>query len=320
MGTPAYAVPSFLRLANGRHRVVGVVTRPDRPAGRGKRMQAGAVKQAALEQGVPVLAPESARDPELAAGLAALRPDLGVVVAYGRILPKAVLEIPRLGCINAHGSLLPQLRGAAPIERAILEGLQQTGVTIMEMNEGLDEGDILSAASVPITARTDAGALRQGMAELSAGLLCDAADAMADGELPRTPQDHGLATYAPPLRREEAALDWTQAAYHVDCRVRAFSPSPGAFTFEDGRRLKILQATVLADDDASASAGAVLAIDDDAMIVSCGKGSLSIAVVQPEGRRAMSAADYSRGLRGDGRQRQLSQQQSVPQDSTHARD
>lgn len=304
MGTPEYAAVSLRRLLEGPHLVVAVVTRPDKPRGRGQKSEPSPVKELAIRSGIEVLDPASARGPELAARLAELAADVGVVVAYGRILPKAVLEAPRLGCVNAHASLLPELRGAAPIERAILAGLARTGVTIMRMNEGLDEGDILFAREVAIDETTTGGALRETLATMSAEMLAEALDALAGGAIAARPQDHERATFAPPLRREEAAIDWNESADEVSRRVRAFAPRPGAFAFDEGTRLKILEARVVDRDRASAaSAGSVMAVSAEGVVVACGRGAVELVQVQPEGKRPMRALDYERGRRGDGERR-----------------
>ncbi|HYB98472.1 MAG TPA: methionyl-tRNA formyltransferase [Candidatus Limnocylindrales bacterium] len=330
MGTPHYAAVSLRRLLEGPHEVVAVVTRADKARGRGQRMVPSPVKEVALRAGVEVLDPASPRSPQFIDRLRALAPDLGVTVAYGRILPPQVLAIPRLGCINAHGSLLPALRGAAPIERAILEGLTRTGVTIMEMSEGLDEGDILAARSIDIPPDMNAGELRDRMAELSADMLAETVDRYAAGAVPHTPQDHSRATFAPPLRKEEAAIDWAADAAFVARQVRAFAPRPGAFAFDGKTRLKVLDAravdstspansgtaggggTGLAGAGSGGSGlgtsgsggaapsgapGTVLGHSDGGVLVACGRGVLELRTVQPEGKRAMSALDYERGHR-----------------------
>jgi methionyl-tRNA formyltransferase len=293
MGTPPFAAVCLERLLRGPHDVRAVVTRADRPRGRGQELQPSAVKALAVEHGLEVLQPRTAKDETFQARLRELAPDVAVVVAYGRILPSAVIEIPRLGCINAHASLLPRLRGAAPIERAILEGERETGVTIMRIDERMDAGDVIAMRRVPIGATTDAASLRETLAELSADLLAEVLDQLAAGTARFTPQDEGAATYAPPLDKREAAIDWNASAESVERQVRAFRPSPGAFTFDGKRRLKILSATVV-DDRPDAEAGTLLA-GNDAMLVACGRGSLRIDMVQPEGKRPMSGADYLRG-------------------------
>ncbi len=290
---------SLRRLLATRHRVIAVVTRPDKPRGRGQQLEPSPVKKLAAEAGIEVLDPASARDEAFLSRLRGLRADLGVVVAYGRILPRAALDAPRLGCINAHASLLPLLRGAAPIERAILAGFTETGVTIMQMNEGLDEGDMLAARRTPIPDTMTGAELREVLAAMSADLLVEAVDrfAAADGPLPATPQDDDAATFAPPLKKAEAALRWAEDARELWLRVRAFAPRPGAFAFDGAARLKVLEAAPV-DVAHDASPGAVLGTGSRGLVVACGRGALELVTVQPEGRRAMSAFDYERGQRG----------------------
>ncbi len=282
---------------SGPHEIVAAVTRPDKPSGRGKRMQTCAVKAMALERGIEVLDPSSPKDPAFAERLAELAPDLGVCVAYGRIIPMNVLELPRLGIINAHGSLLPRLRGAAPIERAILEGEKETGVTIMYTDEIMDTGDIFFFEKVEITADTTGGELRERMAELSAGMLVEAVKRLARGQAERTPQDDSLATNAPPLAKEEAAIDWAASSEDVDRRVRAFAPKPGAFTFDGDRRLKILAGRPLADAQVAGEPGCIGETTGEGFTVACSRGAFLVTAVQPEGRKAMDADAYMRGCR-----------------------
>ncbi len=319
MGTPEYAAVSLEALVSSRHQVAAVLTRPDKPAGRGKRLQACAVKKLAIEHGIEVLDPASPRDHSCIRRVHELGLDIGACVAYGRILPAELLYAPRLGCINAHGSLLPRLRGAAPIERALLEGESETGVTIMQMNEGMDEGDIILARRVTIEAGTDAGSLRQRLSHLSAELLLEALDSIASGKAVAKAQDHDAATYAPPLDKREAQIDWSADAVQVDRVIRAFAPSPGAFTFDGSKRLKILAARVEEDAakrcepgteavaagpasngsasnrDKAGEPGAVVPGDGKTLRVRCGNGIIAVSRLQPEGKRPMSAADYLRG-------------------------
>lgn len=308
MGTPEYAAVSLRRLLATRHRVRAVVTRPDKPRGRGQRLEPSPVKSLAAEAGIEILEPASARDEGFLARLEDLRLDLGVVVAYGRILPRRALDAPRLGCINAHASLLPALRGAAPIERAILAGLAQTGVTIMQMNEGLDEGDILLARATAIADGETGAQLRERLAGISADLLVEAVDLFAQASdadaaagrgnagLARQPQSHAEATFAPPLRKSEAAIRWSCDAREIRLCVRAFAPRPGAFAFDGATRLKILEARAI-ERAHDAPPGTVLGISDLGLLVACGRGVLEITTLQPEGRRPMSALDYERGVR-----------------------
>jgi len=302
MGTPQFAVPSLERLAMTKHAIVGVVTQPDRPSGRGQRVRTSAVKDVAHRLGVPtILQPDRAKSPEFAEGMRELKPDLAIVVAFGQILPSTVIAIPPLGCINAHASMLPHLRGAAPIQRAILAGDRETGVTVMRINERMDAGDILSAAGVTIAPDDDTESLGAKLSSLAADLLVDAVEAIAAGKALWTPQDENAASYAPMVRREETEIDWSLSAAEIERRIRAFRPDPGAFTRHDGMRLKILGATV-APGEPSRSPGSIENGSAETVNVACGSGSLIPSIVQPEGGRPMSATEYFRG-RGAGRAR-----------------
>jgi methionyl-tRNA formyltransferase len=298
MGTPEYAAVSLRALLASRHCVKAVVTRPDKPRGRGQQMEASAVKRLAAEHGIRVLDPPSPRTEDFLAELRGLACDLGVVVAYGRILPRAALDAPRLGCINAHASLLPELRGAAPIERAILAGKTETGVTIMQMDEGLDEGDMLLARSLAIGGTTTGAELREQLAVLSAELLVEAVDRFADDPASLEPrkQDHAAATFAPPLRKSDAAIRWHDYARELALRVRAFAPRPGAYAYDGSTRLKILEAQAV-EGRRSAAPGTVTGATERGIVVATGDGALEITMLQPEGRRAMSALDYERGVK-----------------------
>jgi len=298
MGTPQFAVPSLERLAGGKHPVVAVVTQPDRPAGRGQRLRPSPVKETAQRLGVPILQPDRARSPDFLDQLRTLAPDLVVVVAYGQILPPAVIAVPPLGCINAHASLLPRLRGAAPIQRAILAGDRETGVTVMRINERMDAGDVLTGRRVLIDEHDDSSTLGAKLSELAADLLVEAVDLVADGAAHWTPQDEAAATYAPMVRREETRIDWTHPAVEIERQIRAFRPEPGAFTTHGGGRLKIL-AAVAAPTIPDRRAGSVHVEDPAGIRVACGSGSLILSVVQPEGGRAMAATDYFRGRGAD---------------------
>ena len=296
MGTPPFAARSLERLLAGRHEIATVVTRPDKPRGRGMTVQASAVKQLAEKHGLPVLAPASAKDAALATRLREIAPDLAVVVAYGRILPRSVLEIPRLGCINAHASLLPRLRGAAPIERAILEGFEETGVTIMRLVEEMDAGPIVAARTLPIGPETDGGELTDRLSHVAADLLVEVVDSIARGEATFTEQNSAEATYAPPIEKAEAEIRWNDPVVRVDRVVRAFRPRPGAFTFDGERRLKIEHGRIGGRSDADATPGTIVEVGEDGVVVACGEGAFVVHRVQPEGRKAMSAAAWARGL------------------------
>lgn len=294
MGTPPFAALCLERLLASRHSVAAVVTRQDKPRGRGMELQPSAVKQLALERGIEVLCPASAKESGLLERLRALAPDLVVVVAYGRILPPELLRVPQLGCINAHASLLPKLRGAAPIERAILEGMSETGVTIMRINDRLDAGDILMSRSVPIGKDTTAGELRDVLARTAADLVAVSVEAIAAGSADYVAQDDEHATYAPPLSREEARIDWRAPAVRIGYQVRAFAPAPGAFTNAGARRLKVLRGEPL-DEASHRPPGTILQARGERVVVACGEGVYLLETVQPEGKRPMPAAAWLRG-------------------------
>jgi methionyl-tRNA formyltransferase len=292
-GTPEFAVPSLQALLDGPDAVVGVVCQPDKPSGRGQQLHAPPIKRLAERHGVAVAQPAKVKTDALPALLRGWQPDLGVVAAYGRILPRAVLDAPRLGCINVHASLLPKYRGAAPIQWALLNGETITGVTIMSMNERMDEGDILMQCATPIEPGETYGALQQRLAELGAVLLKETIAALHAGTLHPTPQDHAAATYAPMIRKSDGAIDWTAPAPAIACKVRAFNPWPSAFTTHGGRLLKIHRARALAPAGAAAP-GTVLALGDLIQVAS-GAGVLGIEELQLEGKRSLAAAEFARG-------------------------
>jgi methionyl-tRNA formyltransferase len=291
MGSPDFAVPP-LRALLAAHEVVLVVTQPDKPAGRGKRLQPPPVKDVAQAAGVPVLQPASVRKPEIAEALRATGAELAVVVAYGKILPPAVLEAFPRGCINVHASLLPAYRGAAPIQWAILRGETETGVTIMQLDAGMDTGPILSKRSLAIAPDDTAGTLFERLAPLGAELLLDAMDGLARGVLVPEPQDHDQATYAPMLDKQQGAVDWTRSATEVSCHVRGVDPWPGAFTALGETRLKLFGAAPVAG---TGQPGEILGIDERGLIVACGQGAVVIAEVQAAGGRRMAARVFAVG-------------------------
>jgi methionyl-tRNA formyltransferase len=276
------------------HRVSAVYTQPDRPAGRGRKLAASAVKQAALEAGIEVRQPPTLRTSEAAAELAALAPDLLVVVAYGLILPPAILAVPRLGALNVHGSLLPRWRGAAPIERALLAGDAETGVCIMQMDAGLDTGPVFVARREPIHPDDTAGSLRERLAALGAQALCEVIAGLERGTAVAIPQPAEGACYAAKIDKREAQLDWTQPAEVLERAVRAFNPAPLAWTLWRGQRLRVGGARVLHGKGAP---GQVLAAGAPGIEVACGAGSLLLTALQPEGGRMLSAREFLAGRR-----------------------
>jgi methionyl-tRNA formyltransferase len=291
-GTPEFAVPSLRALLDGPDAVVGVVCQPDRPAGRGQKLQAPPVKALAARHGIAVAQPTKLKSGEFPDQLAAWRPDLAVVAAYGRILPLPILATPRLGCINVHASLLPRHRGAAPVQWAVLDGDAETGVTIMRMNERMDEGDILLQRATPIGPDETAGALQARLAVLGAAALMDALAALHAGTLTATPQDHTRATLAPMIRKEQGAIDWARPAAVIARQVRGFHPWPSAYTTLRGRLLKVHAARAEAG---GGEPGRVVAVGDRVRVAT-GAGVLAIETLQLEGRRALAARDFARGV------------------------
>jgi methionyl-tRNA formyltransferase len=295
MGTPAFAVPSLDALARAGHELLAVVAQPDRPAGRGQALREPATKAWARPRGVPVLQPEKVRDGRLAAELSALRPDVVAVAAYGRILGKDLLELAPHGAVNVHGSLLPRYRGAAPVQWAVASGERETGVSIMQMDEGLDTGDVLLQRALPIAPEDTADALAPRLAALGGEALVEALALAAAGALVPVPQDAGRATLAPLLSKEDGRVDWTLPAARIAARLRGFSPWPGAWTTLDGRVVKLLEAR---------PEGAARTRPGDAhragrgLSVACGEGTaLSVTRLQPEGRAAQDALAFLNGLR-----------------------
>ena len=293
-GTPEFAVPSLRTLLDAKRNVLLVVTQPDRPSGRGQRTQAPAAKELAMARGVPVAQPEKVRDPDFLERIRALSPDAIVVAAYGKILPTSILEIPRFGAINVHGSLLPKLRGAAPIQRAILEGETVTGITIMQMNERMDAGDILSKHETPITGDDTAESLGRRLAKIGADALVAMLGEVERGGGRRTPQVDADATLAPMVRKEEGRIDWTQPAEAIERAVRAFTPWPGTFTRAGERLLKIHRATPIVEPAAGEPGGVVRAGDGDLWIAT-GRGTLALLELQLEGKRRLAARDFLSG-------------------------
>ncbi len=297
-GTPDFAVPA-LRALHAAHTVVGVWTQPDRPAGRGRALSASPVKLAARELGLAVAQPARLREAhEAQAQLAATRPEVMVVVAYGLLLPREVLSLPRLGCLNIHASLLPRWRGAAPIQRAILAGDAETGISIMQMDEGLDTGAVLSRATIPIGAEMTAGQLHDQLAELGARQIVRTLALAAAGELVGEPQPETGVTYAHKLSRAESRIDWHSPAVEVDRRIRAFNPWPAAETRLDGTPVKLLRSrTTSCAAPTGAVPGTLLGLEGQALAVACGGGVLQVLELQRAGRKAVSARDFYNSLR-----------------------
>lgn len=296
-GTPEAALPSLRTLLDSRHEVVGVLTRADAPSGRGRRLTPSPVKSLALEAGVPVLTPTTLRDEEVQQQLRDLAPDAAPVVAYGNLVPPGTLEIPRHGWVNLHFSLLPELRGAAPAQRAVLAGRRQTGMSVFRLEKGLDTGDVIAAAPTAIGEFETSGELLERMADDGAALLLEALDALEDGTATLTPQDHAAATHAAKLTTAEARIDWTRSADEVSAHIRGMSPQPGAWTLLDGARTKILglEAVEEASRASAPSDPGALAATKRQVLVGTGTDPLAIATLAPAGKRPMRAADWARG-------------------------
>ena len=296
MGTPDFALFSLRALVESGAQIVGVVTQPDKPKGRGYELQPPPVKVYAQEQGLPVYQPTTLKNGAFDAEIAALAPDVIVVVAYGKILPPSVLEAPRLGCVNVHGSLLPQYRGAAPMQRAIMEGCTETGITTMLMNEGLDTGDMLDTVVVPIAENDNFEDMHDRLGLAGATLLLQTLEKLATGSAQPVAQDPAKATYAAKIEKADCLLDFSLDARAVHNTVRGLSPIPLSFTHTpDGKLLKIIESRV-GRASVNAAPGTVLSLDG-AIEVACGNGSVLFTRVLPEGKGRMSAADYIRGRR-----------------------
>jgi methionyl-tRNA formyltransferase len=295
MGTPPFAVPPLQSLISAGHEVVGVITRIDKPAGRGKVLTPPAVKVAAEQSGVPVFQPKRVREPESIAAIGAMMSDVIVVAAYGQILPRAILALPKYGCVNIHASLLPAYRGAAPINWAIIKGETRTGITIMQMDEGMDTGAVLAQDSIPIDPRDTTGTLTEKLSQIGSWLVVDSLSRIEAGEISPVPQDPAKATYAPLLKKEDGLIDWELTAAEIHNRVRGLSPWPGAFSFLNGAMVKVLETEVAEGRD---DPGTLTLQGKDSLTVGTGKELLRIVSIQPEGKKPMTAAEFLRGHRG----------------------
>lgn len=303
LGTSPFAIPSLNCLVDGDMPVTAVITRPDRPSGRGKKLRPTAVKEGALARNLPVYQPHNKR--ELLETLQKLRPTLLVNVAYGMILPDAVLELPELGCLNLHPSLLPAYRGAAPIQRTLMAGEKETGVTVLFMTSRLDAGDIVLQEQLPVEPEEDFGSLHNRLAEKGGQLLLQAVRLHFEGKAQRIPQNDELATFAPPLTRETERIDWSEGSEKIMNLVRALSPAPGAYTTFRGLRLKILKASCpgggeqerfnTREKDRAYPPGTISEVDPDYLGVQCGSGVLHILELQPESKRRMDTRSFIQG-------------------------
>jgi methionyl-tRNA formyltransferase len=297
-GTPDFALPALSALLTSRHHVVGVLTRPDKPSGRGRELAPSPVKAMALERHLPLCQPRTLKTPTDRSELAAWQPDILVVVAYGLILPQAALDLPRLGCINIHASLLPRWRGAAPIQRAILAGDAETGVTIMRMDAGLDTGPMLLQRKTAIASGETAGSLRDRLATLGGSALLDALEILGSNGSSPVPQPAEGVTYAAKIDKAEALIEWSRDACSLERHVRAFNPWPIAETRLDGEQLRVFAAYAVSGEEAPTPdiAGSIVEVRADAIVVACGRGRLALTQVQRPGRRPVSARDFANTL------------------------
>jgi methionyl-tRNA formyltransferase len=300
IGTGEIGVPTLTTLLSSEHKIVGVVTQSDKPVGRDQQVKAPPIKKALLNGApggrplsFPILQPSKIKDPQAVKEIHALNPEVIVVMAYGQILPRDVLEIPRVACLNLHASLLPRWRGAAPIQAAIAAGDSDTGITIMYMDEGLDTGDIFLQRKIKIFPRDTGGSLHDRLADIAPEILLEALRLLSAGKAPRISQDSTHATYAPKLNREDGRIDWYESAEAIERKIRAFNPWPGAFMKLDHQNLKIFSASVV---DLNGQPGQILRSQNE-LVVSAGKGALSLDDVQLEGKRRMSVAEFLRGHR-----------------------
>jgi methionyl-tRNA formyltransferase len=289
-GTPDFALAALRALVESGRTPVAVLTQPDRPAGRGKKLTASPVKQYAEQHSIPVQQPVTLRDEQSAAALAALEPDVLVVAAYGLILPQAVLDIPRHGCLNVHASILPRWRGAAPIQAAILAGDVKTGISLMAMTAGLDCGPVFHIEELDIGPDETAGELHDRLAALGGEALVARLDAILAGDVGAIPQDDARATYAPKIDKQDARIDWSLPADEVARRVRAYNPFPGAFCFDGDTRIKVWRAAAV---DGQAPPGTVLQCDREAVVVACGEGALRLEEMQLPGKRRVVAPEFA---------------------------
>ncbi len=294
MGTPDFSVPALEALVKGGHQVIAAVTQPDKPKGRGKAVLMTPVKEKALEMGIPVYQPVKVREPEFVKTLADLAPDVIVVVAFGQILPKSILEIPRYGCVNIHASLLPKYRGAAPIQWAVIDGEKETGVTTMFMNEGLDTGDMLEKEVVPLDPKETGGSLHDKLSAVGGRLILSTLKGLEDGTLKGTPQTDEGSCYAKMLKKSLGDIDWTMGGAAIERLIRGLNPWPSAYTSLHGKTLKIWDADVT-DREYGVEPGTVAEVSKDQLIIQTGKGSLSVRSLQLEGKKRMDIQDFLRG-------------------------
>lgn len=297
-GTPEFSATSLAQLLAHKANVVGVFTQPDRPAGRGQKLHASPVKQLAEQSHIPIFQPENFKSSEARDALKNCRADVMVVVAYGLLLPKSILELPRLGCVNVHASLLPQYRGAAPIQQVILSGDLQTGVTLMQMDEGLDTGDMLLSARCDITTEETGGSLHDKLAQIGSELLISGLSQLAKGQLTPRPQDNNSASYASKITKTDCRIDWQQPAKIIDRKIRAFNPWPIAYTVLNNERVRAWQAEVL-EDSTKETPGTICQVDKQGIVVATGDGLLRLTQIQKAGGKVLSVAEVLNANRKD---------------------
>ena len=294
MGTPDFSVPALEALVEGGHEVVAAITQPDKPKGRGKAVLMTPVKEKAMELGIPVYQPVKVREPEFVEKLRQMEPDAIVVVAFGQILPKSILEIPRYGCVNIHASLLPKYRGAAPIQWAVIDGERESGVTTMFMNEGLDTGDMLEKEAVTLDPKETGGSLHDKLSAIGGRLILSTLKGLEDGTLKGTPQTDEGTCYAKMLKKSLGDIDWTMDATAIERLIRGLNPWPSAYTCLHGKTLKIWDGDVL-EREYGVEPGTVAEVAKDRLVVQTGQGSLAIRSLQLEGKKRMDAGDFLRG-------------------------
>ena len=295
MGTPDFSVPTLEALVASEHEVVGVVTQPDKPKGRGKEIHMSPVKECALQHNIPVYQPVRARDEAFVDEMRALNPDVMVVIAFGQILPKSLLELPKYGCVNIHASLLPKYRGAAPIQWAVINGDEETGITTMMMDVEMDTGDMLEKTVVKLDPEETGGSLFDRLSLLGGDLILSTLSKLEKGEITPVPQDHEKATYVKKISNSMGDIDWTMDAVSIERLVRGLNPWPSAFTRWNGKMLKIWEAKVLPDPDVKLPCGSVISASDEGLKIQTGAGVLCVTSLQLEGKKRMDTAAFLRG-------------------------
>lgn len=295
MGTSKFAVPSLINIINSRHQILGVVTQPDKAKGRGKKIEYSPIKKIALDNGLSIYQPFKIKETLAIEQINKLKADLIVVVSYGQIIPSEILFTPQYGSINVHASLLPKYRGAAPIQRAIMDGDKETGISIMQMDEGLDTGDIISQAIITIDDKIDHGALEKNLAELGAKLLLSSIEDIENNKINKIKQDDSQATYAKMIKREDEYIDWSKTAVEIQRQIRALDPKPGAYTTIKGKTIKVFKTNIMKNAE-NALSGSVVAISNDSFVVQASDGALEILELQKEGKKRMSANEFLKGF------------------------